>query len=35
MNEQDEADLGVKKADLSPPTWKDDAGADFEYLGMY
>ena len=35
MDEQDEADIGVKKADISPPSWSDDAGAEFEYLGTY
>ncbi len=35
MDEQDEAGLGVKKAEVSPPTWKNDATAEFEYLGTY
>jgi len=35
MDEQDEANIGVKKADISPPTWSEDAGAEFEYLGTY
>lgn len=35
MDEQDETDIGVKKADISPPSWEDDARAEFEYLGTY
>ena len=35
MDEQDEADIGAKKADISPPSWIDDARATFEYLGTY
>ncbi len=35
MDEQDEADIGAKKADISPPSWIDDARAKFEYLGTH
>ena len=35
MDEQDESDIGAKKSDISPPAWKDDADAEFEYLGTY
>jgi hypothetical protein len=35
MNEQDEADIGVKKSDVSLPVWADDVRAEFEYLGTY
>jgi hypothetical protein len=35
IDEQDEADIGAKKSDISPPTWEDDALAEFEYLGTY
>lgn len=35
MDGQDEAEIGVKKSDVSPPTWADDAFAEFEYLGTY
>ena len=35
MDEQDESDIGVKKADISPPSWKDDARSEYEYLGRY
>ncbi len=35
MYEQDEADIGVKESDISPPTWEDDARSEFEYLGRY
>lgn len=35
MDEEDEANIGVKRADLSPPAWPDDADAEFKYLGTY
>ena len=35
MDVQDKADIGAKKADISPPSWKDDARVEFEYLGRY
>lgn len=35
IDEQDEVDIGVKKADVSLPSWADDACAEFEYLGRY
>ncbi len=34
MDAQDEAGIGAKKADISPPSW-DDVRAEFEYLGTY
>jgi len=35
MDEQNEVDIGVKKADILPPNWGDDAPAEFEYIGTY
>ncbi len=35
IGEQDEADIGMKKADVSLPSWDDDTRAEFEYLGTY
>ena len=35
MDEQDESDIGVKKADISLPSWEENARAEFEYLGTY
>ncbi|MBD2090605.1 hypothetical protein H6F67_12145 [Microcoleus sp. FACHB-1515] len=35
MDEEDEADIGVKKSEISPPAWQSDESAAFEYLGTY
>jgi hypothetical protein len=35
MDEEDEANIGVRKSNISPPSWEDDAHAEFEYLGTY
>ena len=35
MDEEDEADIGAKKANISPPSWNDHKRAEFEYLGSY
>lgn len=35
MDEKDEADIGVKKSDIVPPMWEDDAHTEFKYLGTY
>ena len=35
MDEEDEADIGAKKSDISPPSWDDGAAAEFEYVGTY
>ena len=35
MDVEDEANHGIVRADLVPPTWPDDADQAFEYLGTY
>ena len=35
INEQDERDIGAKKADIALPTWKDPVDVTFEYIGTY
>jgi hypothetical protein len=35
IDEQDEKDIGVKKAEVSLPSWTDDGRVEFEYLGTY
>jgi hypothetical protein len=35
IDEQDEKDIGVKKTEVSLPSWTDDGRVEFEYLGTY
>lgn len=35
MDEEDEAQMEVKKSEISLPTWQGDESAAFEYLGTY
>jgi hypothetical protein len=35
MDEEDEKMIGVKAAEISPPSWDDGKSAQFEYLGQY
>jgi hypothetical protein len=35
MDEEREAEIGAKKADIFPPAWSDHEGLKFEYLGTY
>lgn len=34
MDEEDEAEMGVKKSEISPPSWKSEPSR-FRYLGTY
>lgn len=35
FDEEDEAEAGIRVADVKPPTWNDTADTPFKYLGIY
>ena len=35
MDDEDEADIGIKRANISIPSWTDNDNFEFKYLGVY